>query len=437
MKAAYIIPGSGEAFYCENCQRDLPLIEEIKKLGDEILTVPLYLPLFSDNPDHAGDTRIFFGAIDMYLSQNVSFYKKLPIFFRKLLDSRSLLRLVARFSGSTSPEGLEQMTLNMLDPQAQANEKDAELLYKLLKYSRVDIIHISNALLLGLGVYLKRKLNLPLVCTLQDEDSWLDAMCSPFREEAWLRVKKLAKETDLFLPVSDYYGKLIQKKISMPDDTFLVIPVGLDIEKYPFYPISSKINKQPTLVYLSHQKEGLGLDILVKNYLKLRSIPRFSRLRLLISGGSTIADRGFVKKIKSSIKKEIRMEDVRFFSSFQFKDRIKLLKEADILSVPMEQGEAFGIYLLEAMACGVPVVQPDTGAFPEIINRTGGGLIYDHKNPDSLYNNIKMLLEDRELRTRLSENGRKGVAEEYSRKTMALQTIKAYQSVLGKREEGC
>jgi len=282
---------------------------------------------------------------------------------------------------------------------------------------------------------LKRKLGIPLVCTLQDEDTWLDDMVSPYGEEAWKRIKFLSGETDLFLPVSSYFGNVFEQKSSINCLKKEIIPIGLDINKYPYFPIEKKKDSQLTLAYLSHQKEGLGLDILVKVYKELRLIPSFFRLRLVISGGSTSSDRAFVRKVKKSLKKELILGDVVYYPSFQLSDRIELLREADILSVPMEQGEAFGTYLIEAMACGVPVVQPDCGAFPEIINKTGGGLLYNCHDSNSLYNKLKQLLEDPDLRQKLSESGRTSVSEFYSQQTMAELTCRAYMKLIKNMKE--
>ena len=64
--------------------------------------------------------------------------------------------------------------------------------------------------------------------------------------------------------------------------------------------------------------------------------------------------------------------------------KIAFLQSLDVMSVPATYAEPKGIFLLEAMATGVPVVQPRRGAFPEIIERTGGGLLVEPDDAEAL-----------------------------------------------------
>jgi len=92
MKIVHIIPGSGGTFYCQNCMRDNDLIKSLKSLGHEIHMIPMYLPLSIDNHEIAHNIPIFYGAINMYLSEKVPFYRHSPMWLEKLFDSQLLLR---------------------------------------------------------------------------------------------------------------------------------------------------------------------------------------------------------------------------------------------------------------------------------------------------------------------------------------------------------
>ena len=83
------------------------------------------------------------------------------------------------------------------------------------------------------------------------------------------------------------------------------------------------------------------------------------------------------------------------------------------------------------MACGVPVVQPRRGAFPEILERTGGGIMVDPDNPASLADGIYRLWKDPGLRAELGQRGAQGVREHYSAAHMAARAVEAYQSIAG------
>ena len=88
------------------------------------------------------------------------------------------------------------------------------------------------------------------------------------------------------------------------------------------------------------------------------------------------------------------------------------------------------MYLTESMASGIPVVQPALGAFPEIVNLSGGGIIYQPNTPDALCDALAILLSDREKLDTLSLNGRKGVELNFNIHNQAKEMIEVYQKLL-------
>ena len=99
-----------------------------------------------------------------------------------------------------------------------------------------------------------------------------------------------------------------------------------------------------------------------------------------------------------------------------------------MLSVPATYDEPKGIFLLEAMANGVPVVQPRRGAFPEVIEATGGGLIVDVDNPESLADGFQALWQDPARAAKLGAAGAAGVREHYSVSKMAEAAESVYRN---------
>jgi glycosyltransferase involved in cell wall biosynthesis len=91
----------------------------------------------------------------------------------------------------------------------------------------------------------------------------------------------------------------------------------------------------------------------------------------------------------------------------------------DVMSMPATYAEPKGLSLLESMANGVPVVQPRRGAFPEIVERTGGGVLVPPDDPDALANALLALLVDRDRAAALADAGAKGVRQHYSVDWMA------------------
>ncbi len=425
MKVVYIIPGSGDKFYCENCMRDLPLVREMEKQGVETSIIPLYLPLFIDE-DPISD-GVFYGAVNIYLKEKFRLFRKQPEFLRRFFDSRFLLKLAAGMSGATSAEGLEDMTISILkgDDDRQISELE-RLIAHLESDIKPDLIHISNALLIGLGVKLKEVLGVPLVCSLQDEDTWLDSMGGEARERAWSFLRENGKKTDIFLPVSENYKKIMERRIQLYPEQLNVVPIGIDLEKYK---TGDEPPRYPAIGYLSRLTAKFGLDILARAYIIVKK--EIPNLKLYITGGYTSEDRKFVKKVRSILLNHIRKGDVVFINDFDIQNRNYFFNSISLLSVPLIDGEAFGTYQIEAMACGVPVLQPHIGAFPEIISNTGGGTTYFPNTPEQLAIELISMLSDREKLTSLGLAGRDRVRDLYSIEKMATSVRGVYNNLLG------
>jgi len=207
MKIIHLIPSSGGSFYCQNCLRDDILVKRLRQQGHDVVVVPMYLPLTDDDEKPFGDTPIFYGAVNVYLKQKFPLLRRAPRWVDRLLDAPTLLSLAAKRAGSTRATGLEDMTMSMLRGEEGNQARQLEELVAWLQHEgRPDIIHLSNALLLGLARRIKQELAVPVVCSLQDEDTWLDAMDPALAAPIWQAMADRAVDVDMFVAVSNYYG---------------------------------------------------------------------------------------------------------------------------------------------------------------------------------------------------------------------------------------
>jgi glycosyltransferase involved in cell wall biosynthesis len=110
--------------------------------------------------------------------------------------------------------------------------------------------------------------------------------------------------------------------------------------------------------------------------------------------------------------------------------KVQFLQSLDVLSVPTVYHEPKGLYVLEALANGVPVVQPRHGSFPELIERTGGGLLVNPEDPEDLARGLKQLLINPLLRQSMGEKGRQAVHRDFNAAMMAQQTAEVYRKYL-------
>lgn len=431
MKIVYLITGSGGSFYCGNCYRDMIYLRAIRKVkGIEATAIPLYLPPDETNTESGLDKHVFFGAISMYLREKVPFLRNMPAFLDKVFDSRPMLKMAATRAGTTRTEGLEDMTLSMIKGENAFPEKELQRLIKYLtKDGKPDIIHLSNALIIGLARQLKKRMNVKIVCSLLNEDDWLDEMVEPYQTKAWKMISQEAANVDAFITPSNYYKNLFISKTGVPDNHFHIIPLAVDAADLT--DIKSG-NQYPALGYFCRINYQNGFDKLVDAFIELKAGNSLPGLTLHISGGFTGDDKPFIAEQIKKLKSHGLKSSVKLYSEFQGNSKQEFFSNIDIMSVPVRKYDGYGLYILEANTAGVPVVQPATGAFPEIIGKTVGGITYSPDTTSELASNLLNLFKDDTLRKQLGENGRKNVNKELSLDKMSAGLSEVYNGVISK-----
>lgn len=427
MKIVYITPGAGWTFYCQNCFRDNALLKSLITLGHDVVRVPMYLPSNLDSGSKITGTPVFYGAINVYLKEKLPFYRHAPLWLERFFDSHVLLNFAAKKAGSTRATGLEDMTLSMLQGEMgrQASELDHLVLY-LKNEIAPDVVHISNALLLGLAHKLKNELGAKVVCSLQDENEWVDLMEETYQEQVWNLMAKKAEDVDLFVTASRYYSEKSQKQLKIPEDKIKVVYGGICLDGY----VKSPLPFDPPVVgYLCRMSEYFGLGILVDAFIKLKKESRFQDLRLHLTGGYSSDDKSFVNAQMKKISQNGFDVDVQIFKDFEKESRVQFLKSLTLLSVPVPSGEAFGAYQVEALAASVPVVQPNVGCYPEFIEATNGGILYEPNTSEQLADAIASLLADPERVRKLGKAGHAVVMERFSMDSMAKNIARIYDEI--------
>jgi len=238
MKIVHIVPGSGDTFYCQNCMRDNSLVKELRKRGHEVAIVPMYLPVNIDEPEknYFGDTPVFYGAINTYLKQVMPLYRKAPVWLERLMDSKFLLNMAAHKAGSTRAAGLEEMTISMLKrEQGNQSTELQHLVDWLQNHEKPDVVHLSNALLLGLAGKIKHDLGIPVFCSLQDENQWIDPMEPQARQQVWDLMAEKGRDVAAFTAVSNYYAAQMQQTMRIPADKLYTVYIGINMDEFMPY----------------------------------------------------------------------------------------------------------------------------------------------------------------------------------------------------------
>ncbi len=428
MKIVNIVPGFGGSFYCGNCLRDSGYTKSLIKLGHDAIMLPIYLPLTIEQTDIEDDTPLFYGAVNVYLKQNFKIFRKMPAWLERFFNSNAILRYAAKKAGSTRADGLEEMTISMLNGAEGFQEKELQELIDFLKnHEKPDVVHLSNALLMGMAKKIRQELNIPVVCSLQDEDVWIDAMKPDFQKKLWDLLHEKSKDIDAFIAVSDYFAEYMLKNMRPDTEKMHTINIGIDTSLYQV----TDFKEMPKAVgFLSRMYEPHGFGIFIDAFILLKQNPEFKHIKAVVTGGMTADDKKFVKKQIKKLKKNNLFSEIEFIEEFKTEKLFYFFDKISILSVPVLKGEAFGTYQIEALASGVPLVQPNLGAFPEIVKNTGGGVIYEPNTPEELAKTWASLLVNPQKLKLMRDNGIKLVNEKFTSMVLSKEVLNIYEKVV-------
>ncbi len=435
MRIVQISPSAGDSFYCENCLRDATLAKAILKTGNDMLTVPLYLPLQIEQSDSVNIAPIFFGGLNVYLQQKLSFFRNTPRWLDRWLDSPKLLTWVGRKAGMTSARDLGETTISMLRGEAghQAKELNRLLDWLDMPDNKPDIVCLSNVLLAGLARGIRDRLRVPVVCMLQDEDGFLDGLSSPYSQQAWQVLAERAGDIDAFIAVSKYYGDVMHGRLGFNRERLRIVYTGISLDGYEAAPSSPEI---PTIGFLSRMCPDRGLDTLVEAFILLRKRDGLRQVRLRITGGRRSDDEAFLNKMRQRLASNGVIDDVEFLTGFDHRSKLAFLHTLSVLSVPEKQPVAYGLYVLEALAAAVPVVEPSSGVFSELLEMTGGGVLCEPNNPKALADALEPLLLDSECAGQLGKKGRQAVIEKFDIEQTVGELVRIYDEITGQFKSG-
>jgi glycosyltransferase involved in cell wall biosynthesis len=411
--------------YCGSCLRDNALAAELKSRGHDVLLVPLYTPTLTDEPN-VSEGRVFFGGISVYLQQKARFFRWAPRIVDKLLDAPWLIKAASSGSISTDPKSLGELTISMLKGEDGFQRKEFEKMIEWLATEPApDVVQLPNALLASLAPSIRRTLRAPVHCTLQGEDLFLDALTKPHRAESLNLIQKNAESIDRFTAVSAYYADFMATYLSIPREKIDVVPLGISLDGFDRRPTIPS-DRPFTVGYLARIAPEKGLAGLCEAYVRFRQMPGVASARLEVAGYLAPDQQTYLEDAKRRLTNAGLGEEFAYRGAVDRAQKIDFLRGLDVFSVPTVYVEPKGLFLLEAMACGVPVVQPRHGAFPEMLAKTSGGLLVEPDDAQGLADGIYELWKDPALRSELGQKAFDGVREHYSVSRSADRMLAVY-----------
>lgn len=428
MKIAYIAAGAG-GMYCGSCIHDNTTAAALQRLGHEVALLPTYTPMRTDE-ESVSTGRVFYGAVGVYLEQKSGFFRKRHRVIDWLLNRPSLLNLAAKFSGSTNARELGELSLSVMrGEQGNAGKELDELVSWLRDHFKPDLVHITNSMFLGLVRRFKEELEVPIVVAVQGEDLFLDELPADYREQVVSEMRSRAGDADAFLAPNHFYAGKMAELLNVPRNKMHVVPLGLKLSGHD-QPLATRSSGDPVIGFLARISPEKGFHLLADAFCLLASKPGHERLRLRVAGYLGPKDRPYYREVERKIVAAGLIGRYDFLGEVDRESKISFLRSVDLLSVPTVYQEAKGLFVLEALANGVPVVQPAHGSFPELLDGTGGGILFEPHSAPALMEALTALLEDPAERRRLGDSGRKAIFEKFSDRQMAKATLAFYRGLL-------
>ncbi len=423
-KVVYL--GTGAAgMYCGSCLHDNALVAALRRLGHDVVLVPLYTPLRTDEPNQSLP-RVFFGGINVYLQQVLPLFRYTPRWLDRLLDSGPVMRLLARRRAAVDARGLGPLTVSMLQGREGNQRKELQRLIQWLEHEGPpQLVHLSNALLLGLVPALKQQLGVPVVCNLSGEDIFLDALEPPHREQAWELVARHAQAVDRFVALNRYYAQAMSRRLELAPEQVEVIPHGLNLEGVPRrqWP---KQHKCLTVGFLARVCPEKGLHLAAQAVLEYNAAGPKLPAVLHCAGYLSSGDRRYLRRIQRQFTTAGQAERFRYFGEPDRQEKFRLLASWDLLCLPTVYQESKGLSALEALACGVPLVVPRHGVFPELVEHTGGGWLFEPQHVGQIAAIFGQVAAAPEELSRRGEQGRQAIRQHYTDRLMAQRTAELY-----------
>ena len=426
-RVTYLTAGAG-GMYCGSCIRDNALATELQALGWDVTLAPLYTPIRTDEKDHSID-QVFFGGINVYLQQKIPLFRRLPGFFDRFLDNPNLIRRVTARSMTVDAAQLGAMTLSMVKGEDGYQRREVKkLLHWLESAARPDLICLTNLLVGGSIPAIKRQLEgVPILVTLQGDDVFLDELIEPWKSKVLAVMRKLAVQADGFITFSEHYRDRMAALLEIDTNKFQITPLGIDTAAFEEVYEKRKEREPGSVIgYFARICPEKGFDVLVSAFLELAA--ESNDYRLLCGGWLSDKDRDFFEEQKEKIRRAGLAERFEYVGSPDEEGKKEFFQRIDIFSVPARFFEPKGLYVLEAFACGIPVIAPQRGVFCELIGASGGGELFEPEDPGELAAKLKS-----GIGPEAGKRARNWVVQFADRRAMAEATAKVFRNTLGER----
>ncbi|MBK5294281.1 MAG: glycosyltransferase family 4 protein [Acidobacteriia bacterium] len=427
MKILSITAGAAN-MYCGSCLRDNALASALIAQGHDVILAPLYTPTRTDEAN-VSQRKVLFGGISIYLEQLSPLFRNTPRFLDKLWDAPSVINAFAGRGIAVDPAQLGALTVSMLEGSHGHHRKEVDKLSEWLRNEpRPDVVTLPFTLLIALARPLRETTGRPVICSLQGEELFLDNLLEPYRTQALDLIRNQTDQVDAFIAVSNYCARFMAGYLRIPERKIHVVPLGINTEGYSL--ARPEKARSFRIGYLARIAPEKGLHLLAEAYHLLRSGPDMGMLSLEVAGYLAPEHRKYLDSVRARMREWGIEDEFHYRGEVDRQQKVRFLQSLDVLSVPCTYDEPKGLFVLEALANAVPVVQPRRGSFPEMLEQTGGGLLVEPDSAPALADGIRRLREDTSLQLELGRAGYENVHRHWTIGTMAERTLAVYSGVV-------
>jgi glycosyltransferase involved in cell wall biosynthesis len=431
MRILAFTAGAGP-MYCGSCLRDNALAAELIHRGHDVILMPVYTPTRTDEPN-VSRKRVLIGGISVYLEQKLPIFRRTPKVLDRLWDAPAVIRAMATRPVHTDPAMLGELTVSMLRGEHGPQRKEVEKLCDWLRTETPpDLTILPNSMLIGLAEPIRRTTDRPVGVTLQGDDLFIAGLGDPWRTEAVERIRAQVRHVDAFFAVSAQYSRFMTSYLAIPASKMHVLPLGVNVAG--FDPRGARTAGRARVGFFGRIAPEKGLHLLCDAYRRLRARGggRLADLTLEAAGYLAPEHQQYLRDIEDRMRGWGLAGEFRYHGALDRAAKAAFLRGLDVFSLPATYDEPKGLSVLEAMACGVPVVQPRRGAFVEILDKTGGGLLVAPDDAEALADGLASVLQDPARAAALGAAGAAGVRRHYTVARMADRALEVYAAVAGR-----
>lgn len=436
----HLVSGAGDA-YCGSCLYASTLAVSLRQLGCDVIVAPLYTPVHSEIPLPT-ERLVFFGGINVYLQQKFALFRHLPALFDRWLDRPGLLRWAVARAGTTRPEVVGEMLVSMLQGEDGRQRKELHRLIDwLAKEIRPQLVHLSNALLMGVAKPIAERLAIPVVCSLTGEDQFVEQIPEPHYSHSRRLLAEDARNVAAFVALTPFYARRMTEYLQLRDDCVHVIPPGLLLPE-DGAALAERNSAQPDgppacvrFGYLGRIAPEKGLDQLCRAFVQLARERPEAAIRLDAAGRLDPPFRAYFAQIERELKQANLADRFRYLGELTPEAKQDFFGALEALVLPSTYPESKGMTVLEAAAAGVACLLPNHGAFVDWVEDLGAGTLYEANSVEALQAAMRHVLDNAPEYRRQGAAARREVYARHRADAVAGRVLDLYDQLIRQAEK--